>query len=127
MDSFIIETPFFTTEQRNLAASVAGFVASEIEPRAGEEEDIEAHFRALLALLAEAGLLQYAVASAGTPLDTRSLCLIRESLSYSSSLADLAFVMQGLGTYAVSLAAPDLVRDFWLARAARGKAIDAFA
>lgn len=127
MDTFIAETPFFTTEQRNLAASVAGFVASEIEPRAGEEADTDAHFRSLLALLAEAGLLQYAVASAGTPLDTRSLCLIREALSYSSALADLAFVMQGLGTYAISLAAPEHVRDFWLARAASGKAIAAFA
>lgn len=127
MDSFIAETPFFTTEQRNLAASVAGFVASEIEPRAAEEEDTEAHFRSLLSLLAEAGLLRYAVASAGTRLDTRALCLLREALSYSSALADLAFVMQGLGTYAVSLAAPEHVRDFWLARAASGKAIAAFA
>jgi alkylation response protein AidB-like acyl-CoA dehydrogenase len=127
MDSFIAETPFFTTEQRNLAASVAGFVASEIEPRGGEEPDTDAHFRALLALLAEAGLLRYSVAAAGEPLDTRALCLIREALAYSSALADLAFVMQGLGTYAISLAAPEHVRDFWLARAASGKAIAAFA
>jgi acyl-CoA dehydrogenase len=42
-------------------------------------------------------------------------------------LADLAFVMQGLGTYAISQAAPDHVRDFWLKRAVEGKAIAAFA
>jgi alkylation response protein AidB-like acyl-CoA dehydrogenase len=88
---------------------------------------MEAHFRALLALLAEAGLLRYAVAAADARFDTRSLCLIREALAYSSSLADLAFVMQGLGTYAISLAAPEHVRDFWLERAASGKAIAAFA
>src|SRR5258707_7983799 len=35
--------------------------------------------------------------------------------------------MQGLGTYAISLAATEHVRDFWLARAANGKAIAAFA
>jgi alkylation response protein AidB-like acyl-CoA dehydrogenase len=127
MDSFITEMPFFTTEQRNLATSVAGFVASEIEPRAGEEQETEAHFRTMLGLLADAGLLRYAVAVAGAPLDTRSLCVIREALAYSSALADLAFVMQGLGTYAISLAAPEHVRDFWLARAASGKAIAAFA
>ncbi|MDX6695558.1 MAG: acyl-CoA dehydrogenase [Blastocatellia bacterium] len=127
MDTFITETPFFTTEQRNLAASVAGFVATEIEPRADEEPDTEAQFRALLALLAEAGLLRYAVAAADARFDTRSLCLIREALAYSSSLADMAFVMQGLGTYAISLAAPEHVRDFWLERAASGKAIAAFA
>jgi alkylation response protein AidB-like acyl-CoA dehydrogenase len=35
--------------------------------------------------------------------------------------------MQGLGTYAISQAAPEHVRDFWLSRAAEGKAIAAFA
>jgi acyl-CoA dehydrogenase len=69
--------------------------------------------------------LNYAVAA--SKLDVRSLCLIREALAYSSSLADLAFVMQGLGTYAIAHAAPDHVRDFWLTRAANGKAIAAFA
>src|SRR5438045_4652813 len=35
--------------------------------------------------------------------------------------------MQGLGTYAISLAATEHVRDFWLARARTGKAIAEFA
>jgi acyl-CoA dehydrogenase len=60
-------------------------------------------------------------------LDARSLCLVREALAYYSPLADLAFVMQGLGTYALSLAADEHVRDFWLERARGGKAIAAFA
>lgn len=131
MDSFIAETPFFTTEQRNLSISVAGFVAHEIETRAVEEEqhgqETDASFRAYLDVLAKADLLRYAIASPGGRLDTRSLCLIRESLAYASSLADLAFVMQGLGTYPLSLAAPEHVRDFWLARASQGQAIAAFA
>lgn len=130
MDQFIEETPFFTTVQRALSVRVAEFAAREIEPRAGEALNEDARFREMLALLAEADLLRYAVAfadGAAAPLDTRSLCLIREALSYCSSLADLAFVMQGLGTYAISLAAPEHVRDFWLERAATGKAIAAFA
>jgi acyl-CoA dehydrogenase len=131
MDPFIAETPFFTAEQRNLATSVAGFVEREIEPRAVEEEqegqDIEASFRAYLDVLAKADLLRYAIAAPGGRIGVRALCLIRESLSYSSALADLAFVMQGLGTYPLSLAAPEHVRDFWLARAAQGQSIAAFA
>lgn len=127
MDRFIEQIPFFTTEQRNLSASVAGFAAREIEPRAGEEVDVEAQFRVMLELLAGADILRYAVAPAGGLVETRSLCLVREALSYSSSLADLAFVMQGLGTYAISLAATDHVRDFWLRRATEGRAIAAFA
>ncbi len=131
MDAFIAETPFFTTEQRNLSISVAGFVGREIETRSVEEEqegqETDASFRAYLKVLAEADLLRYAIAAPGGRIDVRSLCLIREALSYASPLADLAFVMQGLGTYPLSLAAPEHLRDFWLARASQGQAIAAFA
>ena len=125
MDRLINQLPFFTPEHRNLAQSVAQFVEREIEPRAAGEEDVEGTARDFVSLLARAGILSYAVAA--TKLDIRALCLIREALAYSSSLADLAFVMQGLGTYAISQAAPDHVREFWLSRAANGKAIAAFA
>lgn len=127
MDSFIQDTPFFTNEQRQLAVRVEEFVENKIEPLANEEQDEETHFRSMLSLLAEAGLLRFAVIKPDQRIDLRSLCLIRESLSYSSAMADLAFVMQGLGTYAVSQAAPDHVRDFWINRAITGNAIAAFA
>ena len=125
MDRLISELPFFTSEHRNLVQSVEQFVDQEIEPRAADEEDVEGRAKDFVQLLAQAGILNYAVRE--SKLDVRSVCLIREALAYSSSLADLAFVMQGLGTYAIARAAPDHVRDFWLARAANGKAIAAFA
>jgi acyl-CoA dehydrogenase len=121
----IEQLPFFTPDQQNLAKVVADFTASEIEPRATAEADVDASARQFLDLLAQADLLRYAVAT--DQLDVRSLCLIRETLSYSSSLADLAFVMQGLGTYAIRRAAAEHIRDFWLERASSGKAIAAFA
>lgn len=128
IDNFIEEMPFFTNEQRNLAARAADFAAHQVEPRTAEEErDVDTQFRAFFSLLADAGLFRYAVASADARLDVRALCLIREALSYSSSLADLAFVMQGLGTYAISRAASEHVREFWLERAATGRAVAAFA
>ena len=127
-DTFTQESPFFSDEHRRLAVSVANFAAREIGPlAAGEEEDVEGTFRTMLGLLAQADLLRYAVPQGGAPLDVTSLCLIRECLSYHSSLADLAFAMQGLGSYAVGLAAPEHVRDFWLTRAREGKAVAAFA
>jgi acyl-CoA dehydrogenase len=125
MDRLVSQLPFFTPEHRNLAQSVAQFVREEIEPRAAAEGSVEEQAREFVNLLARAGLLSYAVAE--SQLDVRSLCLIREELAYSSALADLAFVMQGLGTYAIARAAPDHVRDFWLSRATSGKAIAAFA
>src|SRR5436853_3024706 len=126
--SFIDTTPFFSNEHRELAARMAEFAEREIEVRAGDDEgDADEALRGYVLLLAENDLLKYAVASAGGPFDLLSFCIIRETLSYSSSLADLAFVMQGLGTYAISLAATEHVRDFWLARARNGQAIAAFA
>ncbi|MDQ3586525.1 MAG: acyl-CoA dehydrogenase family protein [Acidobacteriota bacterium] len=125
--SFIEQTPFFDGDHQRLAASVASFAWREIELRGGEEADSDQQFRDLLSLLAQADLLRYVVAQPGAPLDLRSVCLIREELAYASSLADLAFVMQGLGTYAINEAAPPHVRDFWLSKAVTGKAIGAFA
>jgi acyl-CoA dehydrogenase len=126
-DPFIEQSPYFTLEQRALSDSVGRFIQAEIEQREAGAEGTDAQFRALLAMLSEAGLLRYAVAAAGGKLDVRSLCLMREALSYVSPLADIAFVMQGLGTYALSIAAPEHVRDFWLGRATSGNSIAAFA
>lgn len=127
MDKFVEQLPFFTPEHRTLAADIATFVELEIEPRAIEEHDVDARLREYVGALAQVGALAYAVASPGKKLDVRALCLIREALAYSSALADLAFVMQGLGTFAISQAAPEHVRDFWISRAAEGRAIAAFA
>src|ERR687896_543221 len=127
MDKFIEQLPFFTPDHRNLASELAAFVAQEIEPRAFEEDDADTRLREYVAMLGKIGVLEYAVALPGTKLESRAICLIRETLSYSSALADLAFVMQGLGTYAISQAAPEHVRDFWVSRAAEGRAIAAFA
>lgn len=126
-DKFIDQLPFFSPEHRTVAADIRSFVAKEIEPRVDKETDTDTELRQLIEVLAQAGVLHYAVATPGTKLDVRALCLIREALSYSSALADLAFVMQGLGTYAISQAAPEHLRDFWVSRAAQGKSIAAFA
>jgi len=126
MDPLVEQLPFFNPEHRNLWQTLTNFVAEHIEPQAKDERDVDERAKFYIHLLAEAGALRYSVA-AGTKLDIRSLCLIREALAYSSALADLAFVMQGLGTYAISQAAPEHVREFWLSRAVEGKAIAAFA
>ena len=128
MDTFIASTPFFTAEHRAFAERIAAFAEREIEVRAADDEtDVDEALRSYVLLLAENDFLRYAVAEPASPFDLRSFCLTRETLSYSSPLADLAFVMQGLGTYAISLAATEHVRDFWLARARKGQAIAAFA
>ena len=61
------------------------------------------------ATLGDGGWLRHAVAGrayggAPTTIDTRALCLMRETLARHSGLADFAFAMQGLGSGAISLA-----------------------
>src|SRR5712671_4480692 len=64
--------------------------------------------RRLVRQLGEGGWLKYAIggsaygASADT-IDTRAVCLIRETLARHSGLADFAFAMQGLGSGAISI------------------------
>ncbi|HEU5239585.1 MAG TPA: acyl-CoA dehydrogenase family protein [Pyrinomonadaceae bacterium] len=126
MYNLLDQLPFFTPDHRNLSQTLTKFVEQHIEPQTVDEREVDERAKSYVRVLAEAGALRYSVAT-GTKLDIRSLCLIREALAYSSALADLAFVMQGLGTYAISQAAPDHVREFWLSRAVEGKAIAAFA
>ncbi len=127
MEQFFHQLPLFTAEHRQLALRVSELATREIEPRASLEQNPDQQTRDFVIILARAGLLHYAVATANTRLDVRSLCLIREGLAYSSALADVAFVMQGLSTHPISRAAPEHVRDFWISRAVEGKAIGAFA
>jgi acyl-CoA dehydrogenase len=127
MDKFIEQLPFLEGEHRSLATGIATFIEQEIETEAGDEVDIDSRLRHFVSSMGNAGVLEFAVSTTAKRPDVRSICLIRESLSYSSALADLAFVMQGLGTYAISQAAPEHVRDFWLTRAVEGKSVAAFA
>jgi alkylation response protein AidB-like acyl-CoA dehydrogenase len=60
-------------------------------------------------------------------MDTRSICIIRETLARHSGLADFAFAMQGLGSGAISLAGSPEQQQRYLNKVAKGEAIAAFA
>jgi alkylation response protein AidB-like acyl-CoA dehydrogenase len=60
-------------------------------------------------------------------LDVRSICLIRETLAYTSGLAEFAFAMQGLGSAPISLFGSDALRKKYLPGIAAGTSIAAFA
>lgn len=60
-------------------------------------------------------------------MDSRSVCILRETLGRHEGLADFAFAMQGLGSGAISLMGSDELRQRYLPRVARGDAIAAFA
>ena len=60
-------------------------------------------------------------------LDSRSLCLIRETLARHAGLADFAFAMQGLGSGAIALHGSEELKQRYLPRSPPGKWIAAFA
>jgi acyl-CoA dehydrogenase len=87
--------------------------------------------RRILAALTEAGLFAECVPAshggAGESVSVRSLCLVRAALAYLSPLYDLMFAMQGLGSYAVTLAGSAAQKDALLPKVTRGEAICAIA
>jgi acyl-CoA dehydrogenase len=93
---------------------------------------VDAECRQLVKALGAAGWLRHAVAGtefggAGEQIDTRAICLIRETLARHSGLADFAFAMQGLGSGAISLAGTPEQKQRYLGKVAAGEAISAFA
>ena len=60
-------------------------------------------------------------------IDSRSLCIIRDTLARHEGLADFAFAMQGLGSGAISIAGSEDLKRRYLPKVAAGEAIAAFA
>ena len=129
-DTSYLKWPFFEAHHARLAQSLDAWARQSIAHAHGP--DVDAECRKLVKALGEAGWLRHAVAGtayggAGEQIDTRAICLIRETLARHSGLADFAFAMQGLGSGAISLAGSDEQKTRYLSLVARGEAISAFA
>src|SRR5688572_31447528 len=129
-----LDWPFFGDEHRALASSVAswlGTLAVERHDTPTGPTSADDACRDWVRRLGAAGYLRYCVPSTwGGALETvesRSLCVLRETLAAHDALADFAFAMQGLGSGAISLGGSDALRNEWLPKVARGEAIAAFA
>ena len=106
----MIERAFVTPELESLAWDAASAVvdeALELERNAKSPADA---LRAMVALYGRAGLLGLVTRrELGGALEVTSsvaVCLVRERLGHASPLAELAFAMQGLGSYPITAARP---------------------
>ena len=126
--SDFLDWPFFDAQHRTLREVVDRWARTQLD--ALPRDDVDAACRARVKSLADAGILRYCVPAAHggalAELDSRALCLIRETLAYHDGLADFAFAMQGLGSGAITLAGSAEQRAL-LPRVANGAAIMAFA
>lgn len=125
-----LEWPFLDDQHRTLARELDAWAATHVAHV--HSDDVDNDCRTLVRTLGQAGWLRHAVAGthnggATNTLDTRTLCLIRETLARHNGLADFAFAMQGLGSGAISLAGSPEQQARYLPRVARGEAISAFA
>jgi len=125
-----LDWPFFEPRHRAFAAELGGWADAHLPHDHGA--DVDAECRALVRSLGDAGWFAHAVAGsayggAAETIDTRAICLARETLARRSGLADFAFAMQGLGSGAISLAGTEAQKKQWLPKVAAGNAIAAFA
>ena len=129
-----LDWPFFSDEHRSFKQSLDGWCAQNLHDLAHEEDRtaVDRQCLQLVERLGAGGWLRHAVAGkihggAQEQLDTRELCLLRETLAWHHGLADFAFAMQGLGSGALSLFGTEAQRARYLPLVAEGKAVAAFA
>ncbi len=124
-DKTFLSWPFFTDRHRALADGIESWCAANLPV---DHRDVEAACRELVRRLGSDGWLKHTAPDpdAPSPLDVRTLCLIRETLARHDGLADFAFAMQGLGAGPISLFGNAAQRQ-WLKKTRAGDCIAAFA
>ena len=125
-----LRLPFFDDSHRALHDSAHAWSAIHLTDRV-HHGSVDLRCQELTRLLGEAGWLRYCVPAAYggmfEELDSRSLCLMRQTLGYYDGLADFAFVMQGLGSGPISLFGSEALKQKYLSQVARGTMLAAFA
>ena len=119
----------FTPEQADLQQRVRRLAEERIAPIAEEADESPTVHAGLMAILANEGLFQYCVPEeyGGVGVRVMDLCIIREELARVSVQADTNFIMQGLGSYPITLGGTDEQKAKYLPPIARGESIAAFA
>lgn len=126
-----LDWPFFGPEHRALASKLDEFCAGSALGRIDHRpEAVDASCRAIVKELGKAGLLESCVggwAADAPPLDSRAICLTRETLAWHDGLADFGVAMQGLGTGAIALAGSPEIKAKVLPKVRAGDWLSAFA
>lgn len=116
--------PFFDASHEALAERI---IAWNHENHGKTYPDMNTECRAMVRSFGASGLLDYVVPQGDAPFDVRSVCLIREGLTYQHALADAMFAMQGIGTMAIRRFGTPAQREEYLEPCRKGERIAAFA
>ncbi|OEZ81982.1 acyl-CoA dehydrogenase [Janthinobacterium sp. HH104] len=123
-DMSYLDWPFFEAHHAKLESELDAWATQHLDD--AHVADVDAACRALVAQLGQGGWLAHATSADGK-IDTRAICLIRETLARHDGLADFAFAMQGLGSGAIGLFGSLDNKARYLPDVASGKRIAAFA
>lgn len=125
-----LDWPFFEPRHKALAIKLEQWASTHAGGDHGDDTDQAC--RDFVRRLGAGGWLKHAVGGTAyggvsETIDTRAICLVRETLARHSGLADFAFAMQGLGSGAISLFGTHDQKKKYLPRVAKGDVIAAFA
>jgi acyl-CoA dehydrogenase len=122
-----LDWPFFGAEHHGVVEKLDAFARSGAISSV-DHHDVDKTCRALVKMLGDTGLLGIATGDAGRrAIDSRSVCLARETLAWHDGLADFAFAMQGLGTGAIGLSGSEELKAAVLPKVTSGDWVSAFA
>jgi len=123
--NFELDTKYLEIQQQ------AREFARSIEHLAAEADEMSEVHPGLLLALRESGLSRLMVPAeyggVSERLDPMAICLVREVLMATSCQADSLFAMQGIGSYAITIAGTEEQRKQWLPRIANVECMPAFA
>jgi acyl-CoA dehydrogenase len=130
-DSYLEEGMDFnpTPQEQELQQRVRQLAQEQIAPIAAQVDESNRVSPELMRILADADLLRYTVPEeyGGYGIKVMNLCIIREELARVCGQADTNFIMQGLGSYPITLGGTPDQKARYLPPIATGEAIAAFA
>ena len=129
-----LDWPFFDPAHREFKTQLDTWCQRHLADTHHDDnrDAVDAECIRLVRLLGSGGWLTHAVSgtaygAASDVIDTRKLCLLRETLAFHNGLSDFAFAMQGLGTGAISLFGTPEQKQRYVPRVVSGDALSAFA
>jgi acyl-CoA dehydrogenase len=123
--NFELDAPYLEIQQQ------ARDFARAIEPIAIEADEMSEIHPGVLAAFRESGLSNLMVpeefGGRSKRLDPLAICVVREVLMATSAHADSMFALQGIGSYAITVAGSPDQRSSWLPKVATAEALPALA
>lgn len=130
-DRTYLDLPFFEDHHRQYESDLDTWCQHKLSHADGHDLDVDERCRELVRLLGDGGWLRTCVPAGfggrHEKLESRSICLSRETLARHDGLADFSFAMQGLGSGPLSLGGQPALQQAWLPGVATGEKIAAFA